>query len=364
MIEPTETESLETLDAFVDAMLAIAEEAATRPRAAARARRTRRRCAGSTRRARSSSPTSRIGALPGLSRCRGAPLAARSSTARRDGRLEHGARPRALLASRAAGRVPPTLRLYRWARPTVDASAGSSRSTTWTRAACARDGVDVVRRPTGGRGVLHDDELTYSVVAAADDGVPRGVAAQLPAPRRGAARGVPRAGRATPSSRARPRGRGQRGAATCTRRRPTCRSAGAKLSAARRCGTATPCLQHGSLRRDARRRARGGASSACRRRERGGARARDRHDRRRARRATRARRARRRRRRAGSRGRSASSSSPGALTPAEEARRRAGLEPGALRLARAPTLASIPEATVHVEAATAKRRLAACGSIC
>ncbi|HOG48391.1 MAG TPA: aminomethyl-transferring glycine dehydrogenase subunit GcvPB, partial [Anaerolineae bacterium] len=31
MIEPTETESKETLDAFVDAMLRIAEEARTRP---------------------------------------------------------------------------------------------------------------------------------------------------------------------------------------------------------------------------------------------------------------------------------------------------------------------------------------------
>jgi lipoyl(octanoyl) transferase len=30
--------------------------------------------------------------------------------------------------------------------------------------ACARDGVDVVRRPSGGRAVLHDQEVTYSVV--------------------------------------------------------------------------------------------------------------------------------------------------------------------------------------------------------
>jgi len=33
-----------------------------------------------------------------------------------------------------------------------------------------------VRRFTGGRGVLHDDELTYSVVASTADGVPRGTA--------------------------------------------------------------------------------------------------------------------------------------------------------------------------------------------
>ncbi len=35
----------------------------------------------------------------------------------------------------------------------------------------------MVRRPTGGRGVLHDDEVTYSVVAGVDDGIPRGTSA-------------------------------------------------------------------------------------------------------------------------------------------------------------------------------------------
>ena len=34
-----------------------------------------------------------------------------------------------------------------------------------------------MRRFTGGRGVLHDDEVTYSVVASVTDGVPRGIAA-------------------------------------------------------------------------------------------------------------------------------------------------------------------------------------------
>jgi lipoate-protein ligase A len=35
--------------------------------------------------------------------------------------------------------------------------------------ACARDGVDVVRRPSGGRAVLHDQEVTYSVVCRSTD---------------------------------------------------------------------------------------------------------------------------------------------------------------------------------------------------
>lgn len=82
---------------------------------------------------------------------------------------------RALLESRQGGGAP-TLRLYRWARPTL--SLGRFQDAVSVDLdKCRRQGVDVVRRATGGRAVLHDDELTYSVVASVDDGVPRGVAA-------------------------------------------------------------------------------------------------------------------------------------------------------------------------------------------
>jgi lipoate-protein ligase A len=37
--------------------------------------------------------------------------------------------------------------------------------------ACERDGVDVVRRPSGGRAVLHDQEVTYAVVCRSTDPV-------------------------------------------------------------------------------------------------------------------------------------------------------------------------------------------------
>jgi lipoyl(octanoyl) transferase len=83
---------------------------------------------------------------------------------------------RAVLACREAGESPPTLRLYRWEVPTV--TLGRFQPIEQVDLdACVRRGFDVVRRPTGGRGVLHDDELTYSIVAATEDGVPRGVAA-------------------------------------------------------------------------------------------------------------------------------------------------------------------------------------------
>ncbi len=58
----------------------------------------------------------------------------------------------------------PTLRFYGWNPPCL--SLG--RSQPWDVAdfdRCAALGWDVVRRPTGGRAVLHIDELTYSVAA-------------------------------------------------------------------------------------------------------------------------------------------------------------------------------------------------------
>jgi lipoyl(octanoyl) transferase len=83
---------------------------------------------------------------------------------------------RAIQLARQADEVPPTLRLYRWARPTV--TLGHFQSVVDIDAdICALQGIDIVRRFTGGRGVLHDDELTYSVVARTTDGIPRGTVA-------------------------------------------------------------------------------------------------------------------------------------------------------------------------------------------
>ncbi len=82
---------------------------------------------------------------------------------------------RAVQIARDRGLVPPTLRLYGWSRPTV--SLGRFQDALGVDIDyCREHGVDVVRRFTGGRGVLHDDELTYCVVASESDGVPRGIA--------------------------------------------------------------------------------------------------------------------------------------------------------------------------------------------
>lgn len=57
----------------------------------------------------------------------------------------------------------PTLRLYRWARPTLSFGY-ASRCCPVDGDACSRLGVDLVRRLTGGRMVLHGADLTYSLV--------------------------------------------------------------------------------------------------------------------------------------------------------------------------------------------------------
>lgn len=78
----------------------------------------------------------------------------------------------ALLESHRLGFTPPTLRFYSWtpsalslgyAQPLEDADLD----------ACRREGLAVVRRPTGGRAVLHRGELTYSLVAS--EGFPASV---------------------------------------------------------------------------------------------------------------------------------------------------------------------------------------------
>jgi lipoyl(octanoyl) transferase len=67
-----------------------------------------------------------------------------------------------LLDGAAAGSAPPTLRFYQWA-PACLSLGYFQPFDVVDVAGCRRLGVDVVRRPTGGRAILHDRELTYSV---------------------------------------------------------------------------------------------------------------------------------------------------------------------------------------------------------
>lgn len=74
----------------------------------------------------------------------------------------------AILLAHAAGKVPPTLRFYRWEPPAVSLGYFQDYATEVDAAACRRAGIDIVRRPTGGRAVLHDNEVTYSVVVSTE----------------------------------------------------------------------------------------------------------------------------------------------------------------------------------------------------
>ena len=79
----------------------------------------------------------------------------------------------ALLEAVCEGLSAPTLRLYRWEPACL--SVGYAQSIGQVdRARLHRHGWDLVRRPTGGRAILHVDELTYSVVAPASHEVVAG----------------------------------------------------------------------------------------------------------------------------------------------------------------------------------------------
>ncbi|MSR35558.1 MAG: hypothetical protein EXR95_02785 [Gemmatimonadetes bacterium] len=59
------------------------------------------------------------------------------------------------------------LRLYRWERPTLSLGRNEPALGRYDRERAALRGIDIVRRPTGGRAVLHWRELTYAVVVPA-----------------------------------------------------------------------------------------------------------------------------------------------------------------------------------------------------
>lgn len=70
-----------------------------------------------------------------------------------------------LLDSHRLGQSPPVLRVYRWQPAAVSLGKNQSPATEMVTTARAQ-GVDVVRRPTGGRAVLHAGEFTYGFVGS------------------------------------------------------------------------------------------------------------------------------------------------------------------------------------------------------
>jgi len=65
------------------------------------------------------------------------------------------------------------IRTYSWSRPTVSLGKHQQAINAVDLDYCKRRGVPVVHRPTGGRAVFHNDEITYAVVSNDDRLFPR-----------------------------------------------------------------------------------------------------------------------------------------------------------------------------------------------
>jgi lipoyl(octanoyl) transferase len=71
----------------------------------------------------------------------------------------------ALFLRAIEGKTPPTIRFYAWSPPAVSLGYFQPWEGEIDLVRCREQGVELYRRITGGRAVLHDDEVTYSVVA-------------------------------------------------------------------------------------------------------------------------------------------------------------------------------------------------------
>lgn len=80
----------------------------------------------------------------------------------------------AILEAHMAGESPPTVRLYRWQPACLSIGYFQRAAKEVDEEGCRRLGVDWVRRPTGGRAILHDVEVTYSVVAGEGESAVQG----------------------------------------------------------------------------------------------------------------------------------------------------------------------------------------------
>ena len=74
----------------------------------------------------------------------------------------------AIMAAVLENKAPPTLRVYGWRPDAVSLGRFQRAESSVNLEACRRLGIDVVRRPTGGRAILHtSDEVTFSITLPA-----------------------------------------------------------------------------------------------------------------------------------------------------------------------------------------------------
>ena len=72
-----------------------------------------------------------------------------------------------LLNQHLQGNMPPTLRFYTWEPTAISLGYHQKRYPEyWQNLTWQNKPVDIVRRPTGGRAVLHQGDLTYSLITS------------------------------------------------------------------------------------------------------------------------------------------------------------------------------------------------------
>ncbi len=119
----------------------------------------------------------------------------------------------ALLQAGIEGHGPPTLRFYGWKPAAVSIGYAQEVAAAVNLTACRERGLTLVRRLTGGRGVLHQAELTYALIAPQEFFPEAGVLATYRIIAEGLVQGLRNLGIA--GCLATPRTRGQHRTAAC-----------------------------------------------------------------------------------------------------------------------------------------------------
>ncbi|QLE54624.1 biotin/lipoate A/B protein ligase family protein [Nostoc sp. TCL26-01] len=72
-----------------------------------------------------------------------------------------------LLAQHQSGKLPSVLRFYTWSPPAISLGYHQHKYPQhWQNLTWQGQKLDLVRRPTGGRAVLHQGDLTYAVITS------------------------------------------------------------------------------------------------------------------------------------------------------------------------------------------------------
>lgn len=150
----------------------------------------------------------------------------------------------------APGHPPRTfLRFYRWARPTASLGYSQDLDKVIDVASCRAHGVDIVRRITGGKLVLHDREVTYAVASSDAELFPPTVQESYRLVSRALIKGLERLGMRARLAAAAPPPEYSRGTMPCFAfpARDEIEVGGRKLVGSAQKRTGPAFLQHGSI---------------------------------------------------------------------------------------------------------------------